>query len=155
VEDVLFWDQLDIIGINAFYPLADEPGASYDEYVRGATRAMEGVRDVALNHAMPVAFVEVGYTTRTDAAIEPWLWPDDMTGVVVDEAEQARALSATFHAFLAEPWFAGFWVWRYYSNLDDVSQEAGWGFSPHGKVAEPMLADAFRERWAGDPIERY
>ena len=53
--------------------------------------------------------------------------------MVFDEHEQARALSALFEAFLPEPWFAGFFVWRYYADLDDVSQEHIWGFSPHGK----------------------
>ena len=31
-QDVLFWDQLDLIGINAFYPLADHDNATFDEY---------------------------------------------------------------------------------------------------------------------------
>ena len=68
-----------------------------------------------------------------------------------DPHEQARALSALFDAFLPEPWFSGFFVWRYYANLDDVSQEHAWGFSPHGKVAEPMLEQVFHWDWAVDP----
>lgn len=150
-EDVLFWDQLDLIGINAFYPLADHPGATFDEYVRGATSAQEGVAELAAVLEMPVLFVEVGYTTREDAAVEPWLWPDDMTEVVIDEREQARALLASFRAFLPQPWFTGFFVWRYYADLDDVSQEAIWGFSPHGKRAEPLLERVFAAPWGIDP----
>ena len=99
----------------------------------------------------PVLFVEVGYTTRRDAAVEPWLWPDGMDGVVVDEREQARALSASLGAFLSEEWFAGFFVWRYYANLDDVSQEAIWGFSPHAKQAETALRRIFATRHGADP----
>jgi hypothetical protein len=99
-----------------------------------------------------VLFVEIGYTTRKDAAVQPWLWPDDMTNVVFDEHEQARALSALFEVFLPEPWFAGFFLWRYYADLDDISQEHIWGFSPHGKVAEPMLSQVFRWGWGADPV---
>ncbi len=150
VENVLFWDQLDLIGVNAFYPLADHGGASYAEYVAGAERARDSIRRVAEILQMPVLFVEVGYTTRRDAAVEPWLWPDDMTAVAFDEDEQARALAAVFEAFLPEPWFAGFFVWRYYASLDDISQEHIWGFSPHGKVAEPMLQQVFGFAWGGD-----
>ncbi len=149
-ENVVFWDQLDLVGINAFYPLADHHGASDAEYLEGARRVVVSVGDLAERLAMPVLFVEVGYTTRADAAVEPWLWPDDMTDVVIDEHEQARALDATFEAFLPEPWFAGFFIWRYYANLDDVSQEAWWGFSPHAKEAEPMLARTFARDWAVD-----
>jgi len=150
VEHVLFWDKLDLIGVNAFYPLADHNRASYAEYVRGAKRARDGIRSTALTLGMPVVFVEVGYTTRSDAAVEPWLWPDDMTDVAFDEHEQARALAAVFEAFLPEPWFAGFFVWRYYASLDDISQEHIWGFSPHGKVAEDTLRQVFGFGWGVD-----
>jgi len=151
VPDVLFWDQLDLVGINAFYPLASHDGASYAEYVEGARHARDLVRDTVSSLDMPVLFVEVGYTTRSNAAVQPWLWPDDMHDVHVDEAEQARALMAVFEVFLPERWFTGFFVWRYYATLDDVSQEAAWGFSPHGKTAEPLLEGVFGERWGVDP----
>ncbi len=112
---------------------------------------MPDVAELARELEMPVLFVEVGYTSRPDAAVEPWLWPDDMAHVVVDEREQARALDAMLRAFLPHEWFAGFFVWRYYANIDDVSQEAIWGFSPHAKLAEEVIADAFSVRWGSDP----
>ena len=151
VENVVFWEQLDFIGVNAFYPLADANGASDEQYLEGALRRASDVAALAEAIERPVLFVEVGYTTRADAAVEPWLWPDGMEGVVIDEREQARALEAMFRAFLGERWFAGFFVWRYYANLDDVSQEARWGFSPHAKQAEQVLRDAFAAPWAADP----
>lgn len=150
-EDVTFWDQLDLIGINAFYPLADHNDATYAEYLSGARRAMSNVHAIARDLAMPVLFVEIGYTTRANAAVEPWLWPDDMQDVVIDEAEQARALAALYEAFLPEEWFTGFFVWRYYADLDDISQEADWGFSPHGKLAEPLMSYAMKQQWGVDP----
>jgi hypothetical protein len=156
-EDVAFWDALDLIGINAFYPLANRDGASYADYARGAANAL--ARASALGELLhkPVLFVEIGYTTRPNAAIEPWLWPDEMQGVGVDEWEQARAMSALMSAAASQPGFAGVFVWRYYANLDDISQEAAWGFSPHGKLSEQVMQNVFAERWAGDPepLTRY
>lgn len=149
-EDVLFWDQLDLVGINAFYPLAGHDDATFDEYVQGALRARDNVAELAGVLEMPVLFVEVGYTTREDAAVQPWLWPDGMEDVRVSEREQARALLASFRGFLPERWFTGFFVWRYYADLDDVSQEAIWGFSPHGKLAEPLLERVFASPWGVD-----
>jgi hypothetical protein len=149
-DSVLFWDQLDVVGINAFYPLADHEDATFEEYLEGAERIVPAVEELATTLDMPVLFVEVGYTTRANAAVEPWLWPDDMQNVVFDEHEQARALDAMFRAFLPYDWFAGFFVWRYYANLDDVSQEAIWGFSPHAKEAERLLIDVFASGFGAD-----
>jgi len=154
-EHVVFWNELDAIGINAFYPLAHHNRASYAEYLEGARRARDDVGRLAHTLELPVVFVEAGYTTRQDAAVEPWLWPDDMTDVVYDEHEQARALSALIELFAPEPWFIGLFVWRYYADLDDVSQEHGWGFSPHGKLAEDVLSRAFRWRWGSDAAFKY
>jgi hypothetical protein len=150
-EAVLFWDRLDLIGVNAFYPLAHHDGASFDEYLAGAREARDGVAALSASLDMPVLFVEVGYTTRRDAAVEPWLWPDGMTDVAYSEEEQSRALEASLDAFVPEEWFAGFFVWRYYASLDDVSQEAMWGFSPHGKVTEAILSEIFRSPFGSDP----
>jgi hypothetical protein len=150
-EDVIFWDQLDLIGINAFYPLADHEGASFADYVAGARSARDSVAELAEVLEMPVLFVEVGYTTRRDAAVEPWLWPDGMEDVVIDEREQARALLASWRAFLPEEWFVGSFIWRYYADLDDVSQEAIWGFSPHGKRAERVMERVFAQPFGVDP----
>lgn len=151
VDRVLFWDQLDLIGINAFYPLADHDDASFEEYVQGALRARQALAELVAVIEKPVVFTEVGYTTRRNAAVQPWLWPDGMSDVEISEREQARALLASFRAFLPDRWFAGFFVWRWYADLDDVSQEAIWGFSPHGKLAERVLERVFAQPWAVDP----
>jgi hypothetical protein len=98
----------------------------------------------------PVLFTEIGYTTRPDPAVRPWEWPDSMTHVVVDERAQAAAYRALLAPVLDEPDFAGFFVWRVYADPDDTSQEAPWGFSPRGKMAERVMRDAFRARWACD-----
>jgi hypothetical protein len=150
VEDVLFWDQLDWIGINAFYPLASANNASYAEYEARARDVMKKLAELSALHQMPVVLTEIGYTTRANAAVEPWLWPDDMQNVVIDEHEQARALYAIGRAAADEPSVLGFFVWRYYANLDDVSQEAIWGFSPHGKLAEPVLSALLHQSFAAD-----
>jgi hypothetical protein len=151
-EDVLFWDRLDWIGINAFYPLAHESNAPYARYESGAREVMRGLAALSADHGKPIVLMEIGYTTRVDAAIEPWLWPDDMRDVRIDEHEQARALYALGRAAADEPAVAGFFVWRYYANLDDVSQEAIWGFSPHGKLAEPVLSALMKEGFAADEL---
>ncbi len=142
--------ELDVIGINAFYPLAEKPGANVAELVRGAERIAGEVRQLAESWHKPVLFTEFGYTTRADPAVKPWEWPDHMQNVVVDELAQARAYFALLAPLLDAEWFAGFFVWRLYADPNDMSQEAEWGFSPRGKLAELVLRDAFRAHWAAD-----
>jgi hypothetical protein len=150
VDDTLLIPELDVIGINAFYPLADKAGATRDELIAGGARVASKVRTLAEGWQKPVLFTEVGYTTRPDPAVRPWEWPDTMYGVRVDEAAQADAYRAILAGVIGEPSFAGFFAWRLFADPDDVSQEAPWGFPMRGKAAELVLRDAFASRWAGD-----
>ena len=150
VEDTLILSELDLIGINAFYPLADKDGAGRDALMAGGKRVTEGIEKLARQWQKPVVLTEIGYTTRTDPAVRPWEWPDDMKDVKVDEEAQAQAYEAIIAPLLDSRATAGFFVWRYYADPDDVSQEAEWGFSPRGKLAELILRDAFTARWAAD-----
>lgn len=149
-EDTIIWSALDLIGINAFYPLADKDGAGREALMAGGRKVTEGLERLAATWRKPVVLTEIGYTTRTDPAVRPWEWPDGMKGVKIDEAAQALAYEAIIAPLLESRSVAGFFVWRYYADPDDVSQEAEWGFSPRGKLAELVLRDAFTARWAAD-----
>jgi hypothetical protein len=150
VDQSVISGALDVIGVNAFFPLAEKEGATDAALLEGAGRVREKLHALAQDWRKPVLFTEVGYTTRADPAVRPWEWPDAMKGVVPDQRAQARAYRALIAPLLDEPDFAGLFVWRVYSDPDDVSQEAEWGFSPRGKLAELVVRDAFAARWAGD-----
>ncbi|HVU00270.1 MAG TPA: hypothetical protein VHE30_00910 [Polyangiaceae bacterium] len=149
-DDTVVWGDLDVISLNAFYPLANEAGAPLSAAVEGGARVAAKVRALAESWQKPVMFNEIGYTTRKDTTVEPWLWPDDMKSVTVDQEAQAEGYLALLAGLLGEPSFAGFFVWRVYADPDDMSQEAEWGFSPRGKLAELVMRDAFQRAWAAD-----
>lgn len=150
VEDTLIWDALDLVGINAFYPLAEKDGASPAELAKGGEAVARRIEALARGLDRPVVLTEAGYTTRPNTAIRPWEWPDDMKNVRVDERSQEEGYAALLAPLLSARWCAGFFVWRFYADPDDVSQEAEWGFSPRGKRAELVVRDAFTAHWAAD-----
>ena len=73
-----------------------------------------------------------------------------MKHVRVDQPAQAMACRALIAPALELPEFLGFFVWRLYADPDDMSQEAEWGFSPRGKLAETVVHDGFHAWWAAD-----
>jgi hypothetical protein len=155
VEHTVILGELDVIGVNAFYPLADKEGAPFDSLLDGGKKVQARVKALGETWQKPILFTEIGYTTRRDPAVRPWEWPDAMKGVLVDETAQADAYRALMAPLLDEPRFMGFFVWRVYADPDDVSQEAEWGFSPRGKLAELVMRDAFAATWAGDSARRH
>lgn len=150
VEDTVILGELDLIGVNAFFPLAERDGASFAELSEGGRRVAARLESVAKLWNKPIVLTEFGYTTRKNPAIRPWEWPDHMSSVEVDEGAQADAYAALLAPLLDAPFVAGAFLWRLYADPDDVSQEAEWGFSPRGKLAELVLRDAFAAHWASD-----
>lgn len=150
VEDTVILGELDVIGVNAFFPLTEKAGASTEDLLQGGQRVAERLGALAERWQKPVVLTEFGYTTRTDPALRPWEWPDSMKDVVVDEAAQADAYFGLLAPLMDQPWLAGAFMWRLYADPDDLSQEAEWGFSPRGKLAELVLRDAYAARWMSD-----
>jgi hypothetical protein len=150
VEDTVILGELDLIGVNAFFPLAEHEGASFTALQEGGQRVAARLKSVAELWDKPIVLTEFGYTTRKDPAVRPWEWPDHMSSVTVDEGAQADAYAALLAPLLDAPFVAGAFLWRLYADPDDVSQEAEWGFSPRGKLAELVLRDAFAAHWASD-----
>ena len=145
---------IDVIGINGFYPLADEAGASAEDAARGRRASGCAARCTRWPSAgrSRCSSREIGYTTHPDPAAVP-------LGVARRDdpregrrgRRRRRPTAGLVGPLLEEPDFAGFFVWRVYADPDDVSQEAPWGFSPRGKQAELVVRDAFAARWASNP----
>lgn len=150
VEDTVIWGDLDVIGVNAFYPLAEHSDASFDELYGNAKTRVTGANQLAARWSRPFIFTEFGYTTRRDPALRPWEWPEALKDVVVDETAQALAYRALLSAVTDQRWFAGLFVWRVYADPDDVTQEPAFGFSFRGKSAERELRRAFARPWSAD-----
>lgn len=150
VDDTLILQDIDLIGINAFYPLADEEGASLHKLLQGGGRVADRLEKLAIAQRKPILLTEIGYKTVEDPAVKPWVWPEDMKKVVLSQRDQATATFALIQPLLDRPWFAGFFVWRIYADPDDVSQEPEFGFSPRGKLAERVVRDAFTALWTAD-----
>lgn len=152
VDQTVILSELDVIGINAFYPLTDKANASDAELVNGGLEVAKKVKELAERWQKPVMFNEFGYTARTDPALRPWEWPDRMNDVHVDGRAQAAAYRGLLAGMLQSPELVGAFVWRLYSDPDDLSQEAEWGFSPRGRQAELCVRDAYWGRWASDRV---
>lgn len=137
--DTVIWNHVDVVGVNAFYPLHWEEGASYEQVEAGGYRVAEEVAQIASRFERPVLFTEFGYTARANTAIKPWLWPEELGEVTRNERAQERAYEALLGAMTEVPGFAGTLVWRMYADVSDLSQEPDWGFSPWGKRSAGQL----------------
>jgi glycosyl hydrolase family 113 len=139
VEAVPFWDALDRIGVQFFYPLATSPAAPQGDLRAGLARIRAGLEALAARTGRPYLFTEVGYRSSPAPWVEPWVW---RVSLPEDEADQALCLRLVVDTFRDAPNFAGLFWWNWY--LDPARLRPGdRRFSPQGKRAEPLLGAAF------------
>ena len=142
-----FWDALDYVGVQAYFPLAEGDEPSLDT-LRARWRAHRAtLRQVHERTGTPVLFTEIGYRSAPSAAETPWRWPEDDDGAVPpDSTLQARCYRAFLSTMRDTPWFAGAIVWKWHPAADDNRPTA---FTPQGKPAEAVL-----RRWFTDAGEK-
>ncbi len=145
VEDVGFWSHVDVIGLNAFYPMSDRRRPDPEDMLRTSARFADALEYLSCVHGKPVIFTEVGYKSYRDTYREPWVWPEDMGDVPADDAMQAMLFDITFATYWDEEWFGGLFVWKFLADPADDSQEPPFGFSPRLKPAQDVIEGWFRD----------
>lgn len=140
-EKIAFWDALDAIGLNSYYPLSPNPQASDAELLAGARRVAQIIADVVARYHKPVVITEIGFASRP----APWVDPHrDGRGEPADEIAQKRAYEAMFTAFYDQAWLRGIFLWKWPTFLEDGGPGHS-GFTPNGKAAQEVVARWFRK----------
>jgi len=137
---VPFWDALDMIGIDVYFPLTTT--ATTDVSV--LQRSWEPIRaEMAAGSAKydrKILFTEAGYTSQQGTTTRPADW---RLGTPPDQAEQAAAYQALLATFGGERWWAGVYWWVWNALPDDGSDHAT-NYSPRGKAAESVIREWWR-----------
>ncbi len=145
-QQIRFWDALDYVGIQAYFPLSTAENPPLDSLLRGWQPHLRALAAWQKKVKKPVVFTEIGYKTTADAAAKPWEWPAPTAAFAApDEATQARCYEAMFRACWDLPWLKGLFIWKWYPGLaPDGPARRHADFTPQHKPAEAVLA-----RWYG------
>lgn len=149
--EVKFWDALDWIGVQAYFPLSDAEFPSTEQMSRGWQDPVERLGELAAAQGKPIVFTELGYKSVPFTADEPWLWPERRAEVTDPRAfeAQARAYDAFFSTVWPMEWVAGVYFWKWYpsTTLERASLSAD--FTPQNKPAEQVLVRWYRSSAGG------
>jgi hypothetical protein len=135
---VSFWDQLNVVGIDAYFALSTTPTTDVSALEAAWIPIRDQMSAFAAGVGRPILFTEAGYPSLVGAAVEPW---NNQHSDTPSQREQAAAYEALLATFTGQPWWAGVFWWTWWTD-DGVS--APLDFAVQGKIAESVL----RNRWA-------
>jgi hypothetical protein len=146
-DHVLFWDRLDLIGMNSYWKFGKErgfpPRPNVDQIIeRWGQIQDEKLLEFVRKTGKPLLFLEIGWFSQSNVAYEPWDYTKDQP---IDLELQRRLYEGFFRAWWGKPELGGFSIWEWTpgeGGPDDA------GYTPENKPAEHVLREWFaKERW--------
>lgn len=113
VTQVAFWDALDFIGIQAYFPLSNAENPSEAELNAGWQRTFaEHINPLVKRYGKRAVFTELGYARSTMAAKEPWAYHTHDTEAA--KLLQERCMKVALEQVAAHPDLEGVFLWKWF-----------------------------------------
>ena len=132
-----FWNELDYIGIDAYFPLSEERTPTVEDCKEGWKPFKTEIKGFAQQFNKQVLFTEFGYRSVDFTAKAPWVSDREM-GEVNFEG-QSNATHALFDEFWNEDWFAGGFIWKWFHDHNRAGGESDDQFTPQNKPVEEII----------------
>jgi len=139
-ENITFWDELDYIGIDCYYPLSKNANPTDRELKNNFKKVLNKIKAVSTGYNKQVLFTEIGFRSVAGTWENPHAQAGDRASNV---QHQARAYEVVLQSLENQPWCAGLFWWKWPTDLED-SDVADRRFIPAGKPAEKVV-----EKWFG------
>ena len=138
-KNVPWWDAVDCIGIDAYFPVATTRKAGEEELRAGWAKVYAELEPFVRRTGKQVCFTELGYSASADAGMTPWAY-----GVVdEDVAYQARLYKVALEEAAKRDWVVGVFVWKWFSS----DRQSGRRRDPFAMQDREPVLDVLREAW--------
>ncbi len=136
-----FWDQLDYIGVDAYFPVSDQQTPDLTTAKAGWEKWKLELSSLSRKHNKKILFAEYGYVSADFAGKEPWQSADESRAS--NEEAQKILLQAQYESIWKEEWFAGGFLWKHHGEQGRRGFEKL--FTTQDKIAEKAVAEAYEK----------
>ncbi len=143
-EAITFWDQLDYIGIDAYFPISKQRTPPVRRTMRKWKSIKKKIEKVSNQTNRKVLFTEFGYRNVSFSGRRPWTHDRDQKQSPNNEA-QSNLLEALMRSFWEEEWIAGGFAWEWFAI---PLEEDNTDFTVQDKPALAVIQD-FYTRFKG------
>ena len=146
---VPFWEQMDYIGIQAYFPLTKKSDPDLELIKTGWDRHLVTLEQLSAKYDKPILFTEIGYRSDAYTTIKPWEWDGFMSRFKkrTSNKTQYLAFEALFQKLWHKEWFAGTYIWQWNNHSEPDNSFERLDFSPRHKPALNNMA-----KWYGKPV---
>ncbi|MEM9679853.1 MAG: glycoside hydrolase [Bacteroidota bacterium] len=141
-----FWDKLDYIGVDAYFPVSDSKTPTFEECMEGWKTHKDTIKALAIQFEKPILFTEYGYRSVDYSGKEPWRSDRSMNNVNLEA--QVNTTKALYEQFWKDEdeWFAGGFIWKWFHNHARSGGENNSRFTPQNKPVEQVIRTYYKQK---------
>jgi hypothetical protein len=136
-RNIEWWDSVDYVGIDAYFPLTFKNDPSTEELQNAWTYHADEIENWISTVNKPVIFTEIGYRSGDGTNRIPSNFWSDMT---VDLQEQRDCYVAAFQALWNRSWFYGFYWWTWIHDPEKGGPNDSY-HTPQNKPAQDVVTN--------------
>ncbi|MBL7995696.1 hypothetical protein JNM05_10020 [bacterium] len=141
-EGIIFWDDLDFIGIQSYFPLSKSKSESVSDMRAHAKTLSSTLSEFSKKWNRPIVFTEAGFPSIEYGLMNPH--QEDFSQNKSEES-QSMGYSVLFEEFSRQPWFKGFYWWKWESG-NSSRRRSDKSFHIRGKKAESVVRQYYLNR---------
>lgn len=143
VGKITFWDQLDYIGVDAYFPLSNGKSPNIEELRASWKPHKSQLKELSEKYDRKIMFTEYGYRNTDFATKQPW--DSSRKEISVNNDLQSNALMALYQEFWREDWFSGGFLWKWFHDHDEAGGIENNQFTPQNKPALQVVKGFYGE----------
>jgi len=144
-QNIAFWDELDYIGVDSYFPLVDAVTPTVEEIDAAWPPVKQQLADFSNQHGKQILFCEFGYMSIDHGAWQNWENEGNQANLNVNMVAQRNAFESFFKNIWEEDWFAGGFIWKWYHDHPNAGGPTHKEYTPQNKLAEKVIKQWYTE----------
>lgn len=138
-QKVTFWEELDYIGVDAYFPLLDDPLPAVEDIKKKWKPVEDELGALSKKTDRPILFTEYGYMSVEYTNSGHWKHGDT---VKVSMQAQANAYRGLFESIWQQDWMAGGFFWKWHLNgYKTAGGPKNRRYTPQNKLAAEVIKE--------------
>jgi hypothetical protein len=143
--DIPFWERLDVVGINAYFPLLANQTPETPKLIEAWKPHKKTIATFYAKIQKPILFTEYGYLSVDGCGFNTWDLEGKIKQLSVNQQAQANALEALYQSFWNESYWQGGFLWKWFPNMEGHEGYPEKDYTPQGKIAEQTVRSWFKK----------
>ena len=138
-DNIPFWQDLDYIGISAYFPLTSEKTPTIELLKRKWKPVTNKLRTFSKLQNRKILFTEYGYLTVDGCADKCWILEKEINQLSINQRAQANAFEALYLSLWGEKFWAGGFIWKWFPDGMGDEGFPEKDYCPQNKYSEKII----------------